>query len=194
MKTSNSELNDSKKSIPTKEKINTEVTKAENSDKDNTKGDKIQIQNDNNESILELAFKNLVLDDDNDNSPQKKTWDSLGVPENIQKGLLDMDFLQPSKIQSTAFPLILKEPRQNIIAQAKNGSGKTGAYGISIISSIDENNTNIQAVVFAHTRELVIQIKDVLEKIAKYTNVKVTAMLSQDNFVQDYGHIIVITP
>jgi len=41
---------------------------------------------------------------------------------------------------------------------------------------------------------LVIQIKDVLEKIAKYTNVKVTAMLSQDNFVQDYGHIIVITP
>ena len=193
MKTSNTDLNNYKKSIPTKEEKNTEVTKAENSDKDNTKGDKIQIQNDNNESILELAFKNLVLDDDNDNSPQKKTWDSLGVPENIQKGLLDMDFLQPSKIQSTAFPLILKEPRKNIIAQAQNGSGKTGAYGISIISSIEENN-NIQAVVFAHTRELVIQIKDVLEKIAKYTNVKVTAMLSQDNFVQDYGHIIVITP
>ena len=67
------ELNNSKKSIPTKEEKNNEDQKAENSDKDNTKGDKIQIQNDNNESILELAFKNLILDDDNDNSPQKKT-------------------------------------------------------------------------------------------------------------------------
>ena len=195
MKTSNTELKNENKSIPKKDEKIAENSNLETRNKANTKEDKTQIQADNNESILELAFKNLVLDDDeNDNSTQKKTWDSLGVPENVQKGLLDMSFLQPSKIQSTVFPLIVKEPRHNIIAQSKNGSGKTGAYGISIISSIDEKNDNIQVVVFAHTRELVIQIKDVLEKIAKYTNVKVTAMLSQDNHVIDYGHIIVITP
>ena len=195
MKTSNTELKNENKSIPKKDEKIAENSNLETRNKANTKEDKTLIQADNNESILELAFKNLVLDDDeNDNSTQKKTWDSLGVPENVQKGLLDMSFLQPSKIQSTVFPLIVKEPRHNIIAQSKNGSGKTGAYGISIISSIDEKNDNIQVVVFAHTRELVIQIKDVLEKIAKYTNVKVTAMLSQDNHVIDYGHIIVITP
>ena len=122
------------------------------------------------------------------------TWESLGVKENIIKGLLDMGFLQPSKIQTTTFPLILKEPRSNIIAQAKNGSGKTGAFGIGILSSIDEKNKNIQAVVFAHTRELVIQIKQVLEKIAKYTKIKVKALLSGDYEFDEFGQIIVITP
>ena len=122
------------------------------------------------------------------------TWESLGVKENIIKGLLDMGFLQPSKIQTTTFPLILKDPRSNIIAQAKNGSGKTGAFGIGILSSIDERNRNIQAVVFAHTRELVIQIKQVLEKIAKYTKIKVKALLSGDYEFDEFGQIIVITP
>ena len=107
-----------------------------------------------------------------------KTWDELGIKPEIKKGLLDMNFVNPSKIQSTTFPLIMKEPRLNLVAQAKNGSGKTGAFGIGVISSIDENSKNIQAVVFAHTRELVKQIQDVLSKIAKYTKVKVTALLS----------------
>jgi ATP-dependent RNA helicase DDX19/DBP5 len=87
----------------------------------------------------------------------------------------------------------MKEPRFNLIAQAKNGSGKTCAFGLGAISSIDEDNKNIQAVVFAHTRELVIQVHDVLSKIAKHTKVKVTAPLSQEE-TNDYGQIIVITP
>ena len=123
-----------------------------------------------------------------------KTWDELGIKPEIKKGLLDMNFVNPSKIQSTTFPLIMKEPRLNLVAQAKNGSGKTGAFGIGVISSIDENSKNIQAVVFAHTRELVKQIQDVLSKIAKYTKVKVTALLSGETEPNEYGHIIVITP
>ena len=144
-------------------------------------------------NFLDYEFGNLNVKENN-NFTQSMTWESLGVKENIIKGLLDMKFLQPSRIQATTFPLILKEPRNNIIAQAKNGSGKTGAFGLGTISSIDENNKNIQAVIFAHTRELVIQIKQVLEKIAKYTKVKVTALLSRDNDYCEYGQIIVITP
>jgi ATP-dependent RNA helicase DDX19/DBP5 len=51
------------------------------------------------------------------------TWEQLGVKESIIKGLLEMSFLTPSKVQSTTFPIIMKEPRFNLIAQAKNGSG-----------------------------------------------------------------------
>ena len=123
-----------------------------------------------------------------------KTWDELGIKPEIKKGLLEMDFISPSKVQSTTFPLIMKEPRLNVVAQAKNGSGKTGAFGLGVISSIDENSKNIQAVVFAHTRELVKQIEEVLSKIAKYTKIKVTALLSGENEPNEYGQIIVITP
>ena len=139
-----------------------------------------------------LGLKNMV--DDSFILSTVKRWDELGVKPEIHKGLLEMDFLSPSKIQSTTFPLIMKEPRLNIVAQAKNGSGKTCAFGLGVISSIDENLKNIQAVVFAHTRELVKQIDDVLSKIAKFTNVRVTALLSGENEPNDYGQIIVITP
>ena len=155
MKTSNTELKNENKSIPKKDEKIAENSNLETKNKANNKEDKTQIQADNTESILELAFKNLVLDDDeNNNSTQKKTWDSLGVPENVQKGLLDMSFLQPSKIQSTVFPLIVKEPRHNIIAQSKNGSGKTGAYGISIISSIDEKNDKFSSCCFCSYKRI----------------------------------------
>ena len=139
----------------------------------------------------EIGIKNMVGDDVK--FKEVNTWEQLGVKESIIKGLLEMSFLTPSKVQSTTFPIIMKEPRFNLIAQAKNGSGKTCAFGLGAISSIDEDNKNIQAVVFAHTRELVIQVHDVLSKIAKHTKVKVTAPLSQEE-TNDYGQIIVITP
>ena len=57
-----------------------------------------------------------------------------------------------------------------------------------------KNIKNIQAVVFAHYRELVKQIKDVLSKIAKFTDVKVTALLNSENEQNEIRQIIVITP
>ena len=84
-----------------------------------------------------------------------KTWEKLGVKLEICKWFLEMDFITPSRIQSIAFPLIMKEPLLNIVAQTKNGSWKTGALGLGIISSIIEKYKNILAVVFAHNRELV---------------------------------------
>ena len=139
-----------------------------------------------------LGLKNMV--DDSFLLKSVKTWDELGIKEEIKKGLLEMDFITPSKIQSTTFPLIMKEPRTHLVAQAKNGSGKTGAFGIGVISSVDENNKEIQAVVFAHTRELVKQNEEVLSKIAKHTKVKVTAVLSGEDEPKEYGQVIVMTP
>ena len=140
----------------------------------------------------EVGIKNLV--EDNYLLSTEKTWDELGVEDNIKKGLIEMDFISPSKVQSTTFPLIMKEPRVNLVAQAKNGSGKTGAFGLGVISSIDENLNSLQAVVFAHTRELVTQIEDVLSKMAKFTNIKVQAWLAGVKNPTEIGHIIVITP
>ena len=139
-----------------------------------------------------IGIKNMI--EDSFLLTSVKTWDELGIKPEIKKGLLEMDFISPSKVQSTTFPLIMKEPRLNVVAQAKNGSGKTGAFGLGVISSIDENSKNIQAVVFAHTRELVKQIEEVLTKMAKYTKVKVTALLSGESEPNEYGQIIVITP
>ncbi|MCQ2819213.1 MAG: DEAD/DEAH box helicase [archaeon] len=129
--------------------------------------------------------------EENDLISKDLTWDELGVSEEIKKALLEMEFIKPSKIQSTTFPLVMKNPPGHLIAQAKNGAGKTGAFGIATISRIDKSNPNIQAIVFAHTRELVNQIEGVLKNIAKYTQIKITALKSDSH---DLGQIVVTTP
>ena len=147
-----------KKEEPKKEEPKKDETKKEGEDKeenaveDKELGDEFEIV----KTVVdkEIGIKNMAGDDVT--FSEAKTWDKLGVKETIQKGLFEMEFLNPSKIQATTFPIIMKEPRLNVIAQAKNGSGKTAAFGLGIISSIDEENKDIQAVVFAHTRELVI--------------------------------------
>ena len=53
-----------------------------------------------------LGLKNMI--DDSFILSTVKTWDELGVKPEIHKGLLSMDFITPSKIQSTTFPLIIK--------------------------------------------------------------------------------------
>jgi len=182
---------DQKKEEPKKEETKVDTKNEENAVEDKPVGDDFEVPV-KKEIDKEIGITNMV--GDNIKFSEAKTWDSLGVKESIQKGLLEMDFLNPSKIQATTFPIIMKEPRLPVVAQAKNGAGKTAAFGLGAISSIDENNKNIQAVVFAHTRELVIQVQTVLAKIAKYTKVKVTSPLSQDTETVEYGQIIVITP
>lgn len=179
------------KEEPKKEETKVDTKNEENAVEDKPVGDDFEVPV-KKEIDKEIGITNMV--GDNIKFSEAKTWDSLGVKESIQKGLLEMDFLNPSKIQATTFPIIMKEPRLPVVAQAKNGAGKTAAFGLGAISSIDENNKNIQAVVFAHTRELVIQVQTVLAKIAKYTKVKVTSPLSQDTETVEYGQIIVITP
>ena len=173
-----------------KEEVKVEEKKEDKKDKEEADDKK------ESEAIVKSIDKKIGIQNmaqDKDIKSEAKTWDDLGVKENIKKGLLEMDFIEPSKIQSISFPLIMKEPRYSVIAQAKNGSGKTGAFGLGVISSIDENSKDIQAVILGLTRELIIQIKGVLEQMTKNTNIKITQVL-KDEEPKEYGQIVVITP
>ena len=139
----------------------------------------------------ELGMENLV--NDNDLVSKDVTWEEMGVKKEIIEGLMEMGFNKPSKIQSTTFPLIMREPYSHLVAQAKNGAGKTGAFGLGVISRVDENDPSIQAVVFGHTRELVNQIEEVIGKIAKCTKIKVTSLHTTDKN-KELGQVVVITP
>lgn len=122
----------------------------------------------------------------------KESWDELGVSENIIKGLLEMNFIRPSKIQAVAYELFQKYPEKHLVAQSQNGSGKTGGFGIPTVSKIDENLNEVQAIVFAHNREMVNQTANILSKIGKYTKIKVTSIKKDSNI--EKGQIMVCTP
>lgn len=123
----------------------------------------------------------------------KDTWETLKVPEKLREGLIEMNFIRPSKIQASTYPLIMKKPYTHLIAQSHNGSGKTGAFGLGTLARLDENENTIQAIILAHTRELVNQIVEVLSKMSKYTSLKITP-LDKTNKKSEVGHVVVTTP
>src|SRR5438132_665144 len=104
--------------------------------------------------------------------------------------------LQP--IQELAIaPLLLG---RNVIGQAKTGSGKTAAFGIPLLQSLDSRVNRVQALVLAPTRELAVQITSELKKIGAYTGARIVTIYGgqsinvQFEALQRGVHVVVGTP
>lgn len=97
------------------------------------------------------------------------TFDQLGLSKEVNDGLLAMNYKKPSKIQEKALPLMLADPPRNMIAQSQSGTGKTGAFVLTLLSRIDLSKpTQPQALVLAPTRELARQIQSVIKSIGQF--------------------------
>eukprot|EP01053_Blabericola_migrator_P000634 Blabericola_migrator_1__633@NODE_1158_length_5254_cov_72_579719_g788_i0_p2_GENE_NODE_1158_length_5254_cov_72_579719_g788_i0NODE_1158_length_5254_cov_72_579719_g788_i0_p2_ORF_typecomplete_len475_score71_21DEAD/PF00270_29/1_3e29DEAD/PF00270_29/26Helicase_C/PF00271_31/2_8e25ResIII/PF04851_15/1_5e07ResIII/PF04851_15/4_8e03ERCC3_RAD25_C/PF16203_5/6_2e05AAA_19/PF13245_6/0_0071Flavi_DEAD/PF07652_14/0_2Flavi_DEAD/PF07652_14/3_4e02Helicase_RecD/PF05127_14/0_075UvrDhelicase/PF00580_21/0_046Glutaredoxin2_C len=99
------------------------------------------------------------------------SWEDLQLPPALQKGVLVKGFASPSKIQAVALPYILRTSG-HLIAQAKNGSGKTAAFALAMIAKVDTSVPHVQCLALAPARELAKQNLDVVEELAKFTDVK----------------------
>jgi ATP-dependent RNA helicase RhlE len=92
----------------------------------------------------------------------------------VKKSLEELGFKRPTDIQFKAIPSILKS--EDVLAIAQTGTGKTAAFAIPVINLLFnrkkfEEDKGIKCVVMVPTHELAIQISEVFEKIAKYTDV-----------------------
>lgn len=94
------------------------------------------------------------------------SFEDLELPESIRKAVSDLGFEEPTPIQSLAIPLM--RDGKDVIGQAHTGTGKTAAYGIPLIESVDTAAKRPQALVLCPTRELAIQVSEELRKLAKY--------------------------
>ncbi|KAI3380413.1 hypothetical protein SNEBB_007883 [Seison nebaliae] len=116
----------------------------------------------------------------------------------LQMGIYEKGWAQPSRIQSKTIPFILQG--RNILARAKNGVGKTGAFLIPMLQMIDTNLSRIQALIIVPTRELALQTSQTAIQLAKYLNTKVTVTTGGTNLVEDIlrfentVHMVVATP
>ena len=105
-----------------------------------------------------------------------KTFEELGVSERIRRAIEEMGFVQPMPVQEEVIPYLLGN-RNDVIALAQTGTGKTAAFGIPVLQRIAEmphpqmgeiGRGLPHALVLAPTRELCLQIADDLRDFAKY--------------------------
>ena len=129
-----------------------------------------------------------------------KTFEELGVAEEIRRAITEMGFEQPMPVQEEVIPYLLGIGN-DVIALAQTGTGKTAAYGIPLLQKIDTSSNATQALILSPTRELCLQISDDLKDFSKYMpGVHIvpvyggTSIIDQMKALRKGVQIIVATP
>ncbi|KAJ9109117.1 RNA helicase [Naganishia friedmannii] len=126
------------------------------------------------------------------------TFEQLGLKEDLLRGIYAYNFEKPSAIQQRAILPIVSG--RDVIAQAQSGTGKTATFSISILQSIDTSIRECQALVLSPTRELAVQIQNVILALGDYMNVQCHACIGGTSIGEDikkleYGqHVVSGTP
>ncbi|CAM6018716.1 unnamed protein product [Sphagnum balticum] len=113
-------------------------------------------------------------------------------------GIYEKGFERPSPIQEESIPIALTG--SDIIARAKNGTGKTAAFSIPAIEKIDSNKNMIQVLLLVPTRELALQTSQVCKELAKHLNIQIMVTTGgtslRDDIMRLYQpvHLLVGTP
>jgi len=124
----------------------------------------------------------------------------LGIQQDILKGINELGFEEAMPVQSEVIPVVL-ESKQDIVALAQTGTGKTAAFGLPIVQQVSTKDKHPQALILSPTRELCVQIAKDLMAYSKYVDgLKVLPVYGgADINAQIRGlrmgvHVIVATP
>lgn len=115
----------------------------------------------------------------------------------VQQAIDEMGYEEPSPIQAACIPAVLSGA--DVIGQAQTGTGKTAAFGIPLVEKV-VNESHVQSLVLAPTRELAIQVAGEFRKIARYKRVRTLPIYGgqsighQIRALQQGVHIVIGTP
>ena len=125
------------------------------------------------------------------------TFETLGLNPKLIDGLKKSSITNPTEIQSKVISLAIEN--NDIIGESMTGSGKTLAYLLPIFQRIDATKKDLQAIILAPTHELVQQINNEIELLAKNSDipVKSAAIIGEVNIkrqveaLKNKPHIVV---
>jgi ATP-dependent RNA helicase DeaD len=134
------------------------------------------------------------------NYAMSKTFAELGINLSFRESLTKLKILVPTDIQSKTIPAILTQ-KEDLVALAKTGTGKTLAFGLPLLQSINTENSEVQALILAPTRELSQQIYSNLTEYGSQNPATKVTVLSggipikpQIERLKTASHIVVATP
>lgn len=125
-------------------------------------------------------------------------FSELNISDELMRGINDLGYKSTTSIQTQAIPLLLEG--KDLIGRSNTGTGKTAAFGIPAIETMDPELNRPQVLVLAPTRELAVQIAIEMEKYAKYiSGIKIATLyggVAMDRQIRQLkqANIIVGTP
>lgn len=126
-------------------------------------------------------------------------FNDLQIEEGLKKAIAELGFEKPTQIQEKVIPAMLD--KNDIVAQAPTGTGKTFAFALPIITNTPKDCKDVKSLILCPTRELVIQISNEFKKLLKYTeSIRVCAVYGGQNIERQLANlrkkpqIIIATP
>eukprot|EP00884_Botryococcus_braunii_P002686 jgi/Botrbrau1/12418/Bobra.0229s0014.1 len=116
----------------------------------------------------------------------------------LLQGIYEKGFEKPSPIQEESIPIALAG--RDILARAKNGTGKTAAFCIPLLERVDTEKNEIQGMILVPTRELALQTSQVCKELGKHMGVEVmvttggTSLRDDIMRLHNIVHVVVATP
>jgi ATP-independent RNA helicase DbpA len=130
---------------------------------------------------------------------ESSSFGTLPLAPAMLDNLSTLGFTEMTPIQAASLPALLEG--RDVIAQAETGSGKTVAFGLSLLHRLDVKRFRVQGLVLCPTRELALQVAEEVRRLARFThNVKVLALCGgmplgpQIGSLAHQAHIVVGTP
>jgi len=127
------------------------------------------------------------------------TWSIIqSLQPFLQEAWEKSKFIKPTPIQDKSIVSILEG--KDVIAESPTGTGKTLAYLIPALHKIDVENKNVQVLILASSRELVMQILEEIRIWSKGSKIEAAALIGgadikrQLEKLKKKPHIIVGTP
>ncbi|WP_282166464.1 DEAD/DEAH box helicase [Shewanella japonica] len=99
-------------------------------------------------------------------SSDERTFRELGLSENLLRALDDLGYEKPTPIQAASIDPLMEG--KDILGQAQTGTGKTGAFALPLLNSVDQKLNAPQILVLAPTRELAVQVAEAFGSYAKH--------------------------
>ena len=127
-----------------------------------------------------------------------RDFEDFFLKRELLMGIFEKGFEKSSPIQEEAIPIILQN--RNVLARAKNGTGKTAAYIIPCLEKTDTTQTYVQVLILIPTRELALQTSAIVKEIGKHMGIQCMVTTGgtslKDDIMRLYNsvHIIVATP
>jgi len=104
-------------------------------------------------------------------------FEDFCLKRELLMGIFEKGWEKPSPIQEASIPIALSG--RDILARAKNGTGKTGAYSIPLLEQIDASKDVIQGMIVVPTRELALQTSQIAIELSKHLGIKVMVTTGQ---------------
>jgi ATP-dependent RNA helicase DDX6/DHH1 len=131
-------------------------------------------------------------------STKGNDFEDYFLKRELLMGIFEMGYEKPSPIQEESIPIVLAG--RDILARAKNGTGKTASFLIPALEKCDASKRAIQAVILVPTRELALQTSQVCKSLGKHLPLKVMVTTGgtslKDDIVRlsEVVHILIGTP